>query len=167
VGQTSPICYAIHFWAVREVLLSTGDAHSDYRTVSPKVKIPLLSSSPTTAKYWAAVVFSGTLCPELFGPSHFVGLGLRLKSEIRTRTWIEISEFFCEMLTSLQYKCVNKQTRWFRVWRVFKVRNFRTRTSEKSADSDSDVRKALIAPARSLRSNHVPHFRCGRLFLCY
>jgi hypothetical protein len=23
----------------------------------------------------------------------------------------EISEFFCEMLTSLQYKCVNKQTR--------------------------------------------------------
>jgi hypothetical protein len=25
---------------------------------------------------------------------------------------IEISEFFCEMLTSLQYKCVNKQTRW-------------------------------------------------------
>jgi hypothetical protein len=24
---------------------------------------------------------------ELFGPGHFVGLGLRLKSEIRTRTW--------------------------------------------------------------------------------
>jgi hypothetical protein len=50
------------------------------------------------------------------------------------------------MLTSLQYKCVNKQTRWVRVRRVFKVRNFRTRTSEKSADSDSDsdVRKALL-----------------------
>jgi hypothetical protein len=28
--------------------------------------------------------------------------------------------------------------------RVFKVRNFRTRTSENSADSDSDVRKALL-----------------------
>jgi hypothetical protein len=26
------------------------------------------------------------LSPELFGPGHFVGLGLRLKSEIRTRT---------------------------------------------------------------------------------
>jgi hypothetical protein len=29
-----------------------------------------------------------------------------------------------------------KQTRWVRVQRFFKVRNFRTRTSEKSADSD-------------------------------
>jgi hypothetical protein len=57
---------------------------------------------------------------------------------------IEISEIFCEMLTSLEYKCVNKQTRWVRVRRVFKVQNFRSRTSEKSADSDSDVRKALI-----------------------
>jgi hypothetical protein len=27
-----------------------------------------------------------TLIPELFGPGYFVGLGLRLKSEIRTRT---------------------------------------------------------------------------------
>jgi hypothetical protein len=42
------------------------------------------------------------------------------------------------MLTSFPYKCVNKQTRWVHVRRVFKVRNFRTRTSEKSADSDSD-----------------------------
>jgi hypothetical protein len=48
------------------------------------------------------------------------------------------------MLKFLQYKCVNKQTRWVRVRRVFKVRNFRTRTSEKSADSDLDVWKALI-----------------------
>jgi hypothetical protein len=43
------------------------------------------------------------------------------------------------MLTSFEYKCVNKQTRWVRVRRVFKVRNFRTRTSEKSVDSDSDL----------------------------
>jgi hypothetical protein len=35
-----------------------------------------------------------------------------------------MSEFFCEMLTSLQYKCIN---------------NFRTRRS-----ADSDVRKALL-----------------------
>jgi hypothetical protein len=48
------------------------------------------------------------------------------------------------MLTYLQYKCVNKQTRLVRVRRVFKVRNFRTRTLEKSADPDLDVRKALI-----------------------
>jgi hypothetical protein len=48
------------------------------------------------------------------------------------------------MLTSLQYKCVNKQTRWVRVRSLFKVRNFRTRTSEKSADSDSNVRKAPV-----------------------
>jgi hypothetical protein len=45
------------------------------------------------------------------------------------------------MLTSLQYKYVNKQTRWVRVRRVFKVRNFRTRTLEKSADSDRTSEK--------------------------
>jgi hypothetical protein len=37
----------------------------------------------------------------------------------------EISEFFCEMLTSLQYKCVNKQTHQVRVRSVFKVREVR------------------------------------------
>jgi hypothetical protein len=35
------------------------------------------------------------------------------------------------MLTSLEYKCVNNQTCRVRVRRAFKVRNFRTRTSEK------------------------------------
>jgi hypothetical protein len=42
---------------------------------------------------------------------------------------------------TLLKKKQKKRTRWVRVRRVFKVRNFRTRTSEKSADSD--VRKAL------------------------
>jgi hypothetical protein len=58
---------------------------------------------------------------------------------------LKFRNFFCEMMTTLEYKCVNKQTRWVRVRRVFKVWNFRTRTSDKSADSDSDmdVRKAL------------------------
>jgi hypothetical protein len=58
---------------------------------------------------------------------------------------IEISEFFCEMLTSLQYKCVNKQTRWVRVRRVFKVRIFGLglQRSPRTWDSDSDIRKAL------------------------
>jgi hypothetical protein len=63
------------------------------------------------------------------------------------------------MLTSLQYKCVNKQTRWVRVRRVFKVRNFRTRTWEKSADldSDSDVRKALLETHDKNRKSQKLH----------
>jgi hypothetical protein len=53
---------------------------------------------------------------ELFGPGHFVGLGLRLKSEINSdsdsvrRSASYTINTSCEMLTSLQYKCVNKQT---------------------------------------------------------
>jgi hypothetical protein len=52
--------------------------------------------------------------------------------------------FFCEMLTSLQYKCVNKQTNTLSP----SPKGFQSpspRTSEKFADSDSDsdVRKAL------------------------
>jgi hypothetical protein len=41
---------------------------------------------------------------------------------------------FCEMLTSLEYKCVNKQTCWVRVRSVFKVRNFRTRTRTRTSE---------------------------------
>jgi hypothetical protein len=63
------------------------------------------------------------LLSELFGPGHFVGLGLRLKSKIRTRTLeivtflhldpkLSVSESF---IFGEQYKCVNKQTRWVRV----------------------------------------------------
>jgi hypothetical protein len=62
------------------------------------------------------------------------GLGLKKSWLSYTLTQnYQSMNFFCEMLTSLEYKCVNKQTRWVRVRRVFKVRNFRTqtRTSEK------------------------------------
>jgi hypothetical protein len=58
--------------------------------------------------------------------------------------YIEISDFFCEMLTSLQYKCVNKKTNMLSPSpKCFQSPS--PRTSEKSADSDSDldVRKAL------------------------
>jgi hypothetical protein len=68
-----------------------------------------------------------------------------LRSRVRRSASYTINTSW-EMLTSLQYKCVNTQTRWVRVRRIFKVRNFRTRSSEKSADSDSDVRKALVWP---------------------
>jgi hypothetical protein len=55
---------------------------------------------------------------------------------------IEISDFFCEMLTSLQYKCVNKQTNTLSPSPSPKCfQSPSPRTSEKSADSD--VRKAL------------------------
>jgi hypothetical protein len=64
------------------------------------------------------------------------------------------------MLTSLQYKCVNKQTRWVRVQRVFKVQNFRIRTSEKSTDSDSNVRKTLIFCSR-----FNPVQQCNALYI--
>jgi hypothetical protein len=46
---------------------------------------------------------------------------------------IEISEFFCEMFSSFQYKCVNKQTRQVRSGFKVRVRGL-----------DSDVRKALV-----------------------
>jgi hypothetical protein len=66
-----------------------------------------------------------------------------IKEIIGLKKKIEISDFFCEMLTSLQYKCVNKQTNTLSPSpKCFQSPS--PRTSEKSADSDSDVRKALL-----------------------
>jgi hypothetical protein len=77
---------------------------------------------------------------ELFGPGHFVGLGLRLKSEINSdsdsvrRSASYTINTSCEMLTSLQYKCVNKQTNTesesegFSKSEIFGLGSLRTRT---------------------------------------
>jgi hypothetical protein len=79
---------------------------------------------------------------EIFG---IFQTNILIKKYISTHIFEYLIFWKFDFFTSLQYKCVNKQTRWVRVRRVFKVRNFRTRTSEKSADSDSDVRKALAS----------------------
>jgi hypothetical protein len=65
------------------------------------------------------------------------------------RIFFKKMNFFCEILTSLQYKCVNKQTNMLSPSPSPSPKCFQSpspRTSEKSADSDSDsdVRKALL-----------------------